>query len=158
MSARAETLAKQFEAKAAELTGTLEKLTDADWKKTTGGEKWTVGVAAHHVAKSQRALPASQDSGRRQVGDPFTMAMLDEMNAKHAAEFANCTRDETLALHKRGVAAAAAAVRGFSDAELDRTGTPLQGMPPMTTQQVIENILINHIEDHLGSIRKAVGA
>jgi hypothetical protein len=32
MSARAETLAKQFEAKAAEMTGALEKLTDADWK------------------------------------------------------------------------------------------------------------------------------
>jgi hypothetical protein len=30
-------------------------------------------------------------------------------------------------------------------------------MPPMTTQQVVEGILINHINDHLGSIRKTVG-
>jgi hypothetical protein len=28
----------------------------------------------------------------------------------------------------------------------------------MTTQQVVEGILINHINDHLGSIRKTVGA
>ena len=31
-------------------------------------------------------------------------------------------------------------------------------MPAMTTQQVVEGILINHINDHLGSIRKTVGA
>ena len=87
----------------------------------------------------------------------FTMAMLDELNAKHAQDFAGCTKAETLALHEKGVAAAAAIVRGFSDAQLDQSGTVLAGMPPMTTQQVVENILISHIDDHMGSIRKTVG-
>jgi hypothetical protein len=27
----------------------------------------------------------------------------------------------------------------------------------MTTQQAIESILINHINDHMGSIRKTIG-
>jgi hypothetical protein len=35
MGARAETLAKQFEAKAAEMTKTLGQLSHADWKKVT---------------------------------------------------------------------------------------------------------------------------
>ena len=83
----------------------------------------------------------------------FTPAMLEDMNAKHAAEHANVTRAETLALHKKGAAAAAAVVRGLSDAELDRSGTVLTGMPAMTTQQVVENILINHVKEHLTSIR-----
>ena len=87
---------------------------------------------------------------------PFTMAMLDERNAKHAVEFANCTRAETLALHKKGVATAAAAVRALSDAELDRSGSLLVGMPAMTAQQMIEGILINHVQEHLASIKKAV--
>jgi hypothetical protein len=87
----------------------------------------------------------------------FTMGMLDEMNAKHAKDFAGCTKAETLELHRKGVAAAAAVVRGFSDAELDQSGTVLAGMPAMTTQQVVENVLINHIDDHMGSIRKTVG-
>jgi hypothetical protein len=158
MSARAETLAKQFEAKAAEMTGALEKLTDADWKKTTGGEKWMVGVAAHHVASSHESIAGILKmvaSGKAMT--PFTMDMLNEGNAKHATEFANCTKDETLALHKKGAATAAAAVRGFSDAELDRSATVLTGMPAMTVQQMVENILINHIEDHVGSIRKTIG-
>jgi hypothetical protein len=33
----------------------------------------------------------------------------------------------------------------------------LTGVPAMTTQQVVENILINHINDHMGSIRKTIG-
>ena len=76
------------------------------------------------------------------------MDMLNEGNAKHAKEFANCTKDETLALHKKGAAAAAAAVRGLSDAELDRSATVLTGMPAMTVQQMIEGILIHHVDDH----------
>ena len=39
MGARAESLAKKYEAKAAELTATIQKLSDADWKKVTTAEK-----------------------------------------------------------------------------------------------------------------------
>ena len=85
------------------------------------------------------------------------MDMLHESNAKHAREFAGCTKAETLALHEKGAAAAAAVVRGLSDADLDRSGTVLTGMPAMTAQQVVEGILISHIGEHMGSIRKTVG-
>jgi len=80
------------------------------------------------------------------------------MNAQHAKEHAQCTKAETLELHKKNAAAAATMVRGFSDAELDRTGGVLIGMPPMSTQQVVEQVLINHVNEHLGSIRAVVGA
>src|SRR5262245_15688939 len=140
MSARGETLAKQFEAKAAEMTGVLEKLTDADWKKVTA-EKWSVGVTAHHVANSHEGIAGLLKTiASGQTVPPFTMAMLDEMNAKHAKDHANCTRSETLALHKKNAAAAAAAVRALSDAELDRSGTLLTGMPAMSAQQIVEGI------------------
>jgi hypothetical protein len=85
------------------------------------------------------------------------MAQLDELNAKHAKDFAGCTKAETLALHQRGVASAAATVRGLSDTELDRTGVLLTGMSPMTVQQIVEGILINHVAEHLESIRATVG-
>jgi hypothetical protein len=80
------------------------------------------------------------------------------MNAKHAKEFAGCTKAETLALHEKGVKAAVAVVRSLGDADLDKSGTVLVGLPAMTAQQAIEGILINHIDDHMGSIRKTVGA
>ena len=158
MGARAETLAKQFETKAAEVTTTLGKLTDADWKKVTAAEKWSVGVTAHHLAGAHEPISGIVKTVAGGQSLPhFTMDMLNESNAKHAREFASCTKAETLALHQKGVAAAAAVVRGLSDAELDRSGTVLAGNPAMTAQQVIEGILINHIDDHLGSIRKTVG-
>jgi hypothetical protein len=158
MGARAESLAKQYEAKAAEMTATLNGLSDADWKKTTDAEKWSVGVTAHHVAGGHEPIAGIAKTVAAGQSIPnFTMAMLNDMNAKHAKDFAGCTKAETLALHQKGVAAAAAIVRGFSDAELDRSGTVMAGMPPMTAQQVVESILINHINDHMGSIRKTVG-
>jgi hypothetical protein len=159
MGARAEALAKKFEAKAQEATTVLERLSDADWKKVTAGEKWSVGVVAHHIAGSHEAIGGIIKSiAGGQALPPFTMDMLNEMNAQHAREHANCTRAETLALHKKGAAAAAAIVRGLDDASLGRTATVLGGMPPMSAEQAIEGILVNHVEDHLKSIRTAVGA
>jgi hypothetical protein len=158
MGARAESLAKQFETKAAEMTAALGKLSEADWKKVTSAEKWPVGVTAHHVAGAHEPIAGIVKTIAAGQSLPnFTMAMLDEGNAKHAREHAACTKAETLALHEKGGAAAATTVRALSDAELDRSGTVLTGAPPMTTQQVVEGILINHITEHLGSIRKTVG-
>jgi hypothetical protein len=159
MGARAEALAKQFEEASQAMTDALGRLTDADWRKMTSAEKWSVGVAAHHVATGHAGIAnliKAVASGQSVPG--LTMAKLDEMNAQHAREHANCTKAETLALHKKNSAAAATVVRGLSDAELDRSGAVLTGMPPMTANQAVERILINHVNEHLRSIRAAVGA
>jgi DinB superfamily len=158
MGARADMLAKQFEAKADELTDTIEALSEADWKKVTTAEKWSVGVTAHHVAGSHEPIAGMLKAvASGQTLPPFTMDMLNEGNAKHAKEFAGCTKAETLSLQKKGVASASETVRGLADADLDRTGTLLTGMPAMSVQQIIEGILINHIQEHLGSIKATVG-
>jgi len=158
MGARAETLAKQFETKAAEMSTAIEQLNDGDWKKVTSAEKWSVGVTAHHVARGHEAIAGLVKTVASAQSVPnLTMAMIDDMNAKHAQEHANCTKAETLALHQKGAAAAAAMVRGLSDTDLDRSGVVLTGMPAMSAQQAIEGILINHINGHLGSIRATVG-
>ena len=129
MSARAESLAKQFEAKAAEMTDVVAKLSDADWKKITSAEKWPVGVTAHHLARGHEAILGIVKTIAAGKSIPnFTTAMLDEMNAAHAREHAGCTKAETLALHEKGSAVAAAGVRALSDAELDRSGTVFTGM------------------------------
>jgi hypothetical protein len=159
MGAKGETLAKQFEAKAQEATAVMEKLSEADWKKTTSAEKWTVGVVAHHLAGAhERISRLIKTVAAGQSVPNFTMDMVHASNAKHAQEFANCTKVETLGLHKKNAAAAAAVVRGLSDTDLARSGTVLTGMPPMSAEQVVGRILTNHIDEHLGSIRATVGA
>ena len=158
MATRSEALAKQFEAKVQEAVAVLERLSDTDWKQVTAAERWTVGVTAHHLASAFEpvaglvtAIASGQSRGH------FTRAMLDEMNARHAQEHANCTKAETIALFRRGAAAAAAVVRGLSDDQLATSGTVFTDAPPMTAEQLITGGLIAHIDAHLGSIRKTVG-
>ena len=157
MGAKGEAFAEQFEAKVEEATILLEKLTDADWKKTTAAEKWTVAVTAHHIASSyEPATRIIETIAAGRTLPHFTRATLDEMNAQHAKEFAGCTQAETIALHKKEAAAAAAAVRRLSDSELARAGTVFVGMPPVSAEELVERILLAHIEAHFGSIRKTI--
>jgi hypothetical protein len=159
MGAKSEALARQYETKVQDATAVLEKLSDADWKKTTAGEKWPVAVVAHHVAGSHEGISRIVKTvASGQVMPGITMDMLHDMNAKHAQEHANVGKAETVALHKKNAAAAAAAVRGLSDEQLARSATVLQGMPAMTVEQIITNILINHVDEHIASIRKTVSA
>src|SRR5262244_2864966 len=130
MGAKAEALAKQFEAKAKEATSVLEKLSDAEWKKVTQGEKWSVGVTAHHLAQSHAGIAGlikSLASGQHTAS--ISMDDINAGNAKHAHDFANVGKAETVALHKKNAAEAAAVVRGLSDQDLARSGTVLSGMP-----------------------------
>src|SRR5256884_5010320 len=159
MGAKTEALARQFEGKAQDGVATLEKLGDGDWKKVTAAEKWTVGVTAHHLARGLEAVAGIVTgivSGAPSRGN-FTRAMLDEMNAQHAKEHANCTRAETLALFQKGAATAFAMVRGLNDDQLAKSGTVFTDVPPMTAEQLIMLGLLGHIDDHMGSIRKTVG-
>ena len=157
MAAKAEALAKQFEAKVQEATAVLERLTDADWKKTTASEKWTVGVVAHHLAGAHEAITGIMKTVASGQPTNFTLDMLHDLNAKHAKEHASATKAETLALHKKSAAAAATMLRAFSDADLAKSGVVLTGMPPMSGEQIAQGILLNHIEEHLKSIKATVG-
>jgi PhnB protein len=156
--ARGETLAKQFEAKAADALAALQRLTDADWKKATAGEKWSVGVTAHHVAGAFEPISnmlKAVASGTKIP--PISMADLDQMNAQHAKDFAGCTKAETIDLFKKGAALAARTVRELHEGDLAKTGTFLTGVPPMSAEQLITMGLFGHMDDHVGSIKKTLG-
>ena len=156
MGGKNEALAKRFEVKVQEAMATLEKLTDGDWKKVTDVEKWPVGVTAHHfagvpeqISKMVEALVAGQSLD-------FTSDMIDKRNAKHAKDYVNCTKAETIELLKKGAAIALAVIRGLSDDQLAKSGIVFSDAPPMTAEQLITGGLLNHIDAHFGSIRKTV--
>jgi uncharacterized damage-inducible protein DinB len=157
MGQRSQALAEQLEQVNRQITATIERCSDAQWKTKTSGEKWPVGVVAHHVAQSHEGIAGlvRMIAGGQPL-PPITMEMIDHGNAEHAKQFANVTRDETLALMKKNAAAAVSAVRGLSDEQLDRSATVLGGS--MTAQQAIERILIGHVQGHHDSIKAAVGA
>ena len=77
----------------------LDKLSEADWKKKTSGEEWTVGVVAHHVAGSHEGIAGiikTVASGQSMPN--FTMDML--YNGGASAQYLadnNTTTDPLLA-------------------------------------------------------------
>lgn len=158
MGTKTEELARQFEVKSRDALATLEKLSDVDWRKVTEAEKWSVGVTAHHLASVLEPVSSMIKAvAARQAPGDLSMELIHEMNAQHAKDFADCTRAETIELHRKGSSTAAATIRGLSDADLATGGTVLQGLPPMTAEQLIAGGLLGHIDEHYGSIRKTVG-
>jgi uncharacterized damage-inducible protein DinB len=156
MSKRGEELANRFEAANREIISTVEKCSDAQWRTRCAGETWSVGVVAHHVAESHAGIARIiQTVAAGQPLPQITTEMIDERNAQHARQHANCTKEETLELLRKNGASAVAAVRGLSDEQLQRSGTLRAG--PMTAEQVVERILIGHAQGHLASIRAAIG-
>ena len=158
MGAKGETFAKQFEAKAQEVTSTIERISDADWKKVTASEQWPVGVVAHHIAGSHQGLSGVVKMLADGKGGPnIDMDVIHAGNAKHAKEFANVSKADTLALHKTNVAAVGAMLRGISDADYDKNGTVLKGMPAMSAGQLAGGLLCGHMDEHLNSIKATIG-
>lgn len=155
MSERAQTLAQELEQANHDLIATIEGLSDAQWRARTPGDGRTVGVVAHHVAESHKAVVGLANAVAHGQSVPtITMDMIHHGNAAHAVQHANCTKAETLALLRQNGAAVVAAVRAFGDAELDRTVTFPMGT--LSVAQVVEMILTGHAQDHHGTIRKAL--
>ncbi len=158
MSHRAEALATRLEAGAALLAEIAEDLTEAEWN-TRVRDGRTVGVIIHHVASM---YPIEMDAARTIAsGKPLagvTWEVIAGLNAQHAREHAAVTKADALALLKRNSQAAAAAIRRFTDLELD-TAAPfsLSFDAPMTAQFVLEDHAVRHSWHHLARILAALG-
>ena len=159
MTTRAEKLASRLEQGANALAEYAGRLSDAQWRMPLPGDGRPIGVVVHHVAS---VYPIELDLARTVAsGRPITGITYDDairtMNAKHAADNAKAPKKDTLELLRLNSAAAAAAVRAFSDAELDRAAeVSLNADAPLTAQFVLEDHAVRHSYHHLEKIRAAV--
>ena len=106
MSGQAQILADQFEQVNRDAIATIDRCTDADWQKTCANDERTVGIVAHHLAESHMGIAGlAQMAATGQPLPPLTREMIDQGNAKQAAEHTSCTKQETRELLQRnGVA------------------------------------------------------
>ena len=159
MGARAEALAQRIEQGAATLAAFAEGLSDAHWTAVVPPDGRRAGVIIHHVASVYpiEVHLANEIAAGRPVTD-VTWAVVADMNAKHAQENAGCSKQETLELLKKNSQAAAQAVRGLSDAQLDSAAAfSLNAGAPLTAQFVIEDHALRHAWHHLAKIKAALG-
>jgi hypothetical protein len=157
---RADALADRIEGGARLLAGFVQEVSDEEWNSPVSAtDKRTVGTIVHHVASMYpiEIGAAEAIAGGNAVTD-VTWEAIAELNAGHGAEFANVTKSEALELLRRNSTEAAAAVRRFSDEELDRAAPfSLSFGAPMTAQFVIEDHALRHAWHHLAKIRKSLG-
>jgi len=160
MSRRAELLADRIEEGATALAAFAEGISEADWRKPVSGtDRRPVGVIVHHVAS---VYPVEIDLAKKiasgKAVTDVTWAAVAEMNAGHAGAQANVTKAAALEFLRRNSREAAAAVRAFTDDQLDRAAPfSLSFGAPVTAQFVIEDHALRHSWHHLARIRTALG-
>lgn len=155
---RANALAERLEQGASALAAFAARLTDAEWQTALPKDGRKVGVVVHHVANMypiEIQLAQSLAKGEAVVG--VTWDDVHAINASHAKEKDGVTKQEAIDLLKRNSADAAAAIRAFSDEELDRVaGLSLNDDTPMSCQFMLEDHAVRHSYHHLAVMRRAL--
>lgn len=86
-----------------------------------------------------------------------TWDAVHEINATHAREHADTTREEAIELLRRNSEIASAAIRGLQDAQLDRAApVSLNADAPLTCQFFLEDHAVRHSYYHTAGIRRAL--
>jgi hypothetical protein len=162
MNTRSERLAQRLEANARALGEFANGLSAAQWQTVVPGDGRTIGVTIHHVANMyplEIQLAQTIAAGTPMTG--VTWQAVDDINAAHAKENRDVTKQAAITLLKENSAAAASAIRAMSDADLDRAvPLSLYGDAELTCQFFLEDHAVRHAAHHLArmrTVREAVG-
>ncbi|HVB65673.1 MAG TPA: cupin domain-containing protein [Nitrolancea sp.] len=158
MSAQARALAWRFEQANATLIEMIATCSAAQWQARCTDTGWTVAVEAHHVASNEPAITGLiRDGAAGHPHPPAPAARLDEINARHAVEFARVTIAETTDLLRKNGVEAANLIRKLTDEQLTRPAVVAEGHTVASVADMIERLAIGEIERHGDAIRTAIG-
>jgi hypothetical protein len=154
-------LTARFRKASDEFLAYVEGLNESIWSATTEREGWPIGVVAHHVAVgaqfcSDLAVHVAEG------GDiSWTNDFIDAANATHADVFADVDREHAIDALRTQFPVALKKIEGLRGDQLDRdlgvTNDFGEG-PVRFAGDVIDRMIIAHIEDHLQSIKEATQA
>lgn len=156
MSTRAEGLAKQFEGLSQDLVSTLESYTPDQMQASCAGEQCTVAALASHVA-IVHTLGAEWIRSAAS-GEPMPSVTMDSVHSMNAEQFtrdAGCPKDEILTSLRQNGAEAAEVVRSLTDEQLDRSSYFELFGREVTTETIVQGVLIGDIQGHSASINAA---
>ncbi|MEZ5285891.1 MAG: DinB family protein [Vicinamibacterales bacterium] len=158
-SPRAEALAQRLEQGARALARLAASISEREWTTRVPHDGRTVGVIVHHVAS---VYPLEVQLART-IGDgtPITGVTMDDvhlLNARHAADHANVSQADAVALLESNAADAARAIRALDDEALDRSArASLYDDAPVSCRFVLEDHAVRHSYHHLAVIARALG-
>jgi DinB superfamily len=158
MSKRSYELARRLELGALALDAFASSLTESEWQSRVPKDGRKIGVVVHHVASMYPIeIQVAQTIASGQPVEGLTSDVIDKINAEHAKEHDSVTKEEALELLRRNSAAAAAAIRAFTDDDLDQAvPVSLNANAPLTCQFFVEDHALRHSYHHLARIRAAL--
>jgi hypothetical protein len=158
MTKRTNALADRLEEGAAMLADLASSLTDAEWQTRLPHDGRKIGVVVHHVGNMypiEIQLAQTLAAGKPVVG--VTKKEVDEINAKHATEFDDVTKETAIEFLRRNSAAAATVIRSLTDDELDQSAPlSLNSDAPLTCQFMLEDHAVRHSYHHHAGIAAAL--
>jgi hypothetical protein len=159
LNQRSEGLATRLESGAAALAAFATTLSEAEWQTRLPRDGRKIGVVVHHVASMypiEIQLASLLAAGQSITG--ATWDAVDTINRDHAKANDAVTKQAALTLLKTNSAAAAAAIRAFTDEQLDRAApVSLNSDALLTCQFFLEDHPVRHSYHHLARIKTALG-
>ena len=133
----------------------VEALTDQQWRLKTADEGWPVRVVARHIA-----IRCGIEELEWVLSSPSTpfwanMDELDAVNAQHARDFADCTKEETLDRLRDASSRVKEVLGALTDEQLKIRGQTVSG-GPAAVEQWIGIYMPNHVKLHEASILRTI--
>jgi hypothetical protein len=155
---QADALADRLDVGARALADFASTLSSVEWQTRLPGDGRKAGVVVHHVASVypvEIQLAQTVAGGKPVTG--VTWEVIHGMNAEHARENDDATKEATLALLLRNATAAVQAIRALTDEQLALAApVSLYADAPLTSQFVLEDHAGRHSYHHLARIRAAL--
>ena len=159
MSSQAKELTERFKALNNEIIAFVEKCSDVEWKEICPEEKLPVGVVASHVAiRHYGAFDWAKMIVAGEKLPEITKEANEQINAELAEEHKNCTKGEALGFLNENGSAVVDYLDELEDSDFDRTGYFALTGGEISTRQCIEKIILQRSNDHLDSMKKAIGS
>ena len=139
-------LADRLEQGARALIAFATGLTDEEWHSRMPKDGRTFGVIVHHVASVYPVeIQLAQTLAEGKPVEGVTAAAINAMNARHASENADVTKQAAIDLLRQNSAAAAAAIRALADEELAKAApVSLYAVAPLRCMFVLVYHAVRH--------------
>ena len=134
---------------------TVEALTEEQLQLKTADEGWPVCVVAHHLAAVSGDEPIEWVLSGHSAPFWTDMNEVDAINAQHARDFSECTKEEILNLLRDASSRVEKVVGALTDEQLKIRGVTIGG-GPTTVEQFILIMIPLHFESHHESILQTI--
>jgi uncharacterized damage-inducible protein DinB len=152
----AERDAARIEALVDELLRVLAAAADDHWTRPHGPDEWTAAEVCGHIAEMLPYWAARAKEVAATPGTGFGRGLEDAGRLAGPAEGGRLDRHQTVERLRHATTEACTMIRTLPDEAFAIEGTSA-GRGPMTIRQMLDDLVIDHLESHVEQVRRAVG-